>query len=257
MPKVALAEAGYVHYIPKMRTACSAEDILGLRREFERLERDDYAPSGTNRFRRYGNGVLLPWEQEGRINWLPSVRDAAGRDCAGYDQAGHNPDHQEIRNFPALSDEVKENSALIELIREDYSMTFWSDQGQQLPVYFGVHFIKLTSTGPGEPGISSPNCFHQDGEPFTFAHLIHRSGDVEGGVNYIGRPCLRDVPLEQAARDEIISEFTLTEPLESFTVHDPKVTHFVSPVTRPDDGSDSACERCIVLVDFSPTVQRI
>lgn len=48
-----------------------------------------------------------------------------------------------------------------------------------------------------------------------------------------------------------------SDPLDSFAVHDPKVTHFVSPITKPEGHPGDSCERCMVLVDFSPTVQKI
>ncbi|MGH8356644.1 MAG: 2OG-Fe dioxygenase family protein, partial [Pseudomonas sp.] len=62
---------------------------------------------------------------------------------------------------------------------------------------------------------------------------------------------------EDARSSQIWAEFTLSEPLDSFAVHDPKVSHYISPIKKLDDASPGVCERCIVLVDFSPTIQRI
>jgi len=257
MPERALEEQGYLHYVAKARDVCSAQAFSLLRREFSLLERDEYSPQGTNRFRRYANGIILPWLDQRTVNWLPPVVDSAGVRRAGYGQGRFNPDHAGMRNFHALSDEVKASPALLELIREDFALTFWPNGGHQFPIYVGVHFIKLTSPGPDRPGVSSPDCFHQDGEPFTFAHLIFRSPNSDGGVNFIGHPCLRDVSIEKAPSSSIKAQFTLAEPFDSFAVHDPKVTHYVSPIFKSKGVPGTECERCIILIDFCPTVQQI
>lgn len=256
MSRPVLAEDGYEHYMPRVSESYRVEDLAGLRQEFDRLERDEYAPVGGRRFRRYGNGVILPWENK-TGHWLPIVESDTGERRAGYDQGSNNPDHLSVRYFHALSESVRSNAILRALIEEDFSLTFWPRDGQQLPVYFGVHFVKLTSSGPSDPGVSSPDYFHQDGEPFTFAHLIHRSQNMMGGENFIGTTSIRNTRLEEAPVDQILARFTLFETLESFVVHDPKVSHYVSPIIKRDDKCEEATERCIVLIDFSPTVQRL
>ena len=259
MPREALLEDGYAHYVIRPGRASLDKEIELLRSEFAKLELDPYAPSGANRYRRYGNGVILPWCDKATPHWIPALKGSGGQRLAAYGQGSFNPDHQCSRQFPCLSEDVMECALLLDLIREDYSNTFWASSGQALPLYFGVHFIKLTSCGPDDWGVSSPNCFHQDGETFTFAHLIHRSHNMGGGINYIAAPELRDTALEDVRPDQIISEFTLVNPLDSFVVHDPRVSHYVSPVRMASDGDFDAmvCERCMVLVDFSPTVQKI
>lgn len=119
-----------------------------------------------------------------------------------------------------------------------------------------MHFVKIQSHDLSDLGISSPNCFHQDGEPFTFAHLVHRSEHAVGGVNYIGRPSIRNQPLEKVSAQDIMAEFTLNHFLESFAVFDPSVCHYVDPV-RKAAGSEAVAERCIILIDFSQTRQNI
>lgn len=257
MTRSTLMANGYAHYMPRISQDYSVEDFEDLRREFKELEQDEYAPLGVNRSRRYGNGIILPWQESVSRHWLPVVEDSVGRGRAGYDQGGNNPDHADIRYFYALSESVKNNRILLDLIDEDFSLTFWKHPGQPLPIYFGVHFVKLISMKRGTLGISSPNFFHQDGEPFTFAHLIYRSANMVGGVNYIGSTELRNVSLEQAPFHKIYNEFTLTEPFGSFVVHDPKVSHYVSPIEKIDDSDSEVCERCIVLIDFSPMTQKI
>lgn len=250
-------QEGYAHYFPRVSQKYDVEDLTLLKSEFAQLEKDEYAPPGVNRFRRYGNGVLLPWQTSSTVHWLPIVLDQAGRRRAGYDQGGNNPEHTNIRYFHSLSEKVKNDRVLLDLIGEDFSYTFWSRAGQPLPVYFGVHFVKLVSLRPDDLGISSPNFFHQDGEPFTFAHLVHRSKNMIGGINYIASVEARDMPIEEVAPEKIISQFTLSKPLESFVVHDPKVSHYVSPVRKADEHSLEECERSIILIDFSATAQEI
>ncbi|XCY73164.1 2OG-Fe dioxygenase family protein [Pseudomonas sp. CBR-F] len=87
--------------------------------------------------------------------------------------------------------------------------------------------------------------------------MIYRSSNMTGGINFIGHPEIRNMLFEDARASQIWAEFTLSEPLDSFAVHDPKVSHYISPIKKLDDASPGVCERCIVLVDFSPTIQRI
>lgn len=123
----------------------------------------------------------------------------------------------------------------------------------------GVHSISvlhLQAQDAVERGISSPDCFHQDGEPFTFAHLVKRSASTAGGHNYIGKTSVRNLPLGEVAPDDIIADFTLNSFLESFAVHDPRVCHYVDPI-RKAANSEGVTVRCIVLIDFSQTGQKI
>lgn len=102
----------------------------------------------------------------------------------------------------------------------------------------------------------SPDCFHQDGEPFTFAHLVRRASDTCGGINYIGSVDVRNRALNDVLDDEIIARFELREFMDSFAVHDPRVSHYVTPIRKATSHGEDA-ERCIILIDFSLTVQKI
>ncbi|WP_133650335.1 2OG-Fe dioxygenase family protein [Paraburkholderia flava] len=244
---------GFAHYQPAID--CDDDDRRILNEEFLSLESDEFAPPGVHRFRRYGNGIIIPWAEREEVFWIPPVTSA--NVCrAGYDQGGNNPEHRNIRYFNALSDVCKASRILQRLILDDFSHTFWQHVGQEFPIYFGVHFVKIQAHDSQELGISSPNCFHQDGEPFTFAHLVHRSGSTGGGVNYIGKPSIRDLSLYEVQADDIVAQFTLNGFLESFAVFDPAVCHYVDPV-RKASNSDAIAERCIILIDFSQTRQNI
>lgn len=248
-----LETQGFAHYEPAIDY--SARDRELLEQEFSALEPDEFAPSGVRRFRRYGNGIIIPWANRKQVFWIPPV--TSGGICrAGYDQGSNNPEHAQIRYFNALSEECRTSDILQQLILDDFSHTFWKHVGQAFPIYFGVHFVKLQAHDSVERGISSPDCFHQDGEPFTFAHLVKRSPSTAGGHNYIGRTSVRNRPLGEVASDDIIADFTLNNFLESFAVHDPRVCHYVDPIRR-DANSEGVAERCIMLIDFSQTGQKI
>lgn len=105
------------------------------------------------------------------------------------------------------------------------------------------------------PGFSSPDCFHQDGEPFTFAHLVYRNSNTVGGKNYIASTEMRNRNLGDVKENEIIYDFTLTDFLESFAVCDEKVSHYVDHINTIEKGK--MAERAMILIDFSFTKQAI
>lgn len=254
MQTQSLRDQGYLIYKPRLE--CAESDFQSLLSEFKSLEPDEHAHRSSNRYRRYGNGVLLPWKKDIKAEWLPEARDNQGRPLSGYDQGGNNPEHQAVRYFPSLSHQVKTNVFLNNLIADDFRRTFWSDRDKSLPIYVGVHFVKLSCEGKGDIGLSSPDCFHQDGEPFTFAHLFSRTKNTDGGVNYIGQVSARNQTLRMVSDEDVIASFQLTGFMDSFVVHDPKVSHYVSPIAKID-GDSGVAERCMILIDFSPMVQRV
>ncbi|QNX35363.1 2OG-Fe dioxygenase family protein [Acinetobacter seifertii] len=225
--------------------------------EFQMLEKDQFAPSDTQRFRRYGNALILPWEKEIKPIWLPPVANDNGEYLSGYDQGNNNPEHSSIRYFNALSEDVKKTKYLNQLVIDDYKLTFGLND-HYLPIYIGVHFVKLTSNSSDILGISSPDCFHQDGEPFTFAHLIYRSNNIVGGENYIAHPSERNKSLKEVNVENIYSHFTLKNISDSFAVHDSSVCHYVSPIKKVELSQDDLMgERWMILIDYSLTKQNI
>ena len=254
MIRESLVKDGYSRF--SMNHAFSEEDIAFLHREFRALEPDPYAPPGVQRFRRYGNGVIVPWRGGAGVDWMPVVIDSRGHGMSGYDQGGNNPEHENIRYFYALSDIIKSTELLTELVIKDFKNTFWSERDLISPIYFGVHFVRIVSSSINNRGISSPDCFHQDGEPFTFAHLVSRSKSTNGGVNYIGSTHVRNLALDEVAEDDICAKFELREFMDSFAVHDPRVSHYVSPIVKSEVDAGDA-DRCMILIDFSPMVQKI
>ena len=253
LAKNELKDSGFTHYQSKL--ICNSFQKLEFELEFEQLEHDPYAPNGINRYRCYGNGVILPWLNEEKIQWMPTIIKDKAR-YSGYNQGSNNPEHNDMRYFRALSGDIKSNEVLNQLVIDDFKRTFWPTPNQNLPIYFGVHFVKLQACENGDLGISSPNCFHQDGEPFTFAHMFSRTKNAQGGVNYIGEVSSRNQPLNKINENEIIDTFTLNDLLETFAVYDPLVTHYVSPIFKNDD-TNLPAERCMILIDFSQMKQVI
>lgn len=115
--------------------------------------------------------------------------------------------------------------------------------------------MKIICSDNSKPGFSSPDCFHQDGEPFTFAHLVKRSPNVLGGDNYIANVASRNKKLEEINSSDIISKFKLQNFLEIFAVCDEKVSHYVSHLTLKEKTGESY--RRMILIDFSFTKQSI
>jgi hypothetical protein len=231
------------------------ESKISIYNEFKKIEKDPFSSPENNRFRRYGNALIFPWDDVIKPIWLPTKLDENQNELSGYDQGDNNPEHSSIRYFSALSNQVKSSNYLNKLIVEDYELTFGLDN-HNLPIYVGVHFVKLVSESDSVLGISSPDCFHQDGEPFTFAHLIYRSNSTEGGTNYIAHIDERNKKLGTVNTKNIYSEFTLINSLESFAVHDSSVCHYVSPIKKKKYDQIDA-ERWMILIDYSLMKQKI
>ncbi|SFE80026.1 2OG-Fe dioxygenase family protein [Alteribacillus iranensis] len=224
------------------------KDLEQLQNAFDDLPPDEYAPH-LNRRRRYARAVIMPGSH--RVEWLPeTIID--GQDYYEYFQGSFNPEYTgEYRRFPALTKETRANRLLEEIIRFDFKETFWMKEDALMPIHAGIHFVKLYVKEEGDVAVSSPNNLHQDGEPFTFAHLIRRR-NINGGINAIASPKHRGKMLEDMAENEVMTTFYLEEALESYGVYDPLVAHYVGEVTKGNE--EGSGERSAILIDFQPTV---
>lgn len=224
------------------------EDLQQLQEAFLDLPPDEYAPH-LHRYRRYARAVIMP--RSYHIEWLPeTIID--GKPYHEYFQGSFNPEYKnEYRRFPSLTKDVLNNRLLKEILLFDFKQTFWTKEDALMPIHAGVHFVKLYVENEGEVAVSSPANLHQDGEPFTFAHLMKRR-NVKGGMNAIGTPAVRGKMPEEVPEEEIMTTFYLTEPLESYGVYDPLVTHYVGSVTKGEEKGSG--ERSMILIDFQPTV---
>lgn len=246
----AFKKSGFMHY--KAKAKCSSQEMDTLLTEVACLQKDPYAPQETIRKRSYGNAIILPWEAD-KLYWLPTAKHD-GKEKSGYDQGSNNPDHDSIRYFNALSKAFKATEFINELVLEDYNHTFGLSE-HYLPIYVGVHLVSVSCTNNAKPGFSSPDCFHQDGEPFTFAHLVNRSENAVGGKNYIAGTAIRNKTLPEVSDSDIIHEFQLDGFMDSFAVCDDLVSHYVDHLYMKDPSSP--VERTMILIDFSRTKQSI
>ena len=249
-----LNDVGFANYdLAKLFT--TDEDVRALRElseDFADLPADSYAT--PHRYRRYSRGVIMPWEPE-TLTWTPGSQDTDFGRVTHYYQGYNNPEFPGVqRRFPTLHKRTEANSLLRKLVLFDFHETRWSELDAQLPLHVGVHMIKISVPRDGELGLSSPDVMHQDGEPYTFAHLIYRR-NARGGVNSIATPAASGMRAEQLADDALLARFELREPLQSYGVVDQKVTHHVDAVSKgpgPEPG-----ERAMVLIDFTPMLPRI
>ena len=252
--KNAFQEHGYLKskINPLFLSSKARSEIKILRNNFDSLTRDPYSETRSNRFRSYSNLIILPWDR--KIIWLP-LENKNGRYVSSYWQGGFNPEHADAyRSFTPLSSEVKKTNFLNNLILHDFDLTFWKMENT-LPIYVGVHFIKLLVLEKNEIAFSSPDLLHRDGEAFTFAHLFERK-NVQGGVNYISTPELANSKIDDVPEDKILTKFELHEPFESYAVCDEMVSHYVSPI-KIDNPVLSHGSREIILIDFSTVQQQI
>lgn len=252
--KGSLEHQGYTRFYlaEQMPELDWATRLAELGREFADLPQDPYA-HGLHRYRRYSRAATFPWTEH--LEWIPERRDERGVPIAEYFQGDYNPDFASTyRRFPALSPTAKSNPLLERMIRFDFGQTFWSPRDRSLPIHVGVHLVKLMCQRQKEEAVSSPDHLHQDGEPFTFAHLITRH-NVLGGLNTIASPDCAGVSPEHIAPEFILAQFELTRPLESYGVCDRMVSHHVSRVRC--GSSTEPAERGVVLIDFTPMTPRV
>lgn len=169
---------GYaIYYLMKdLNYESIQHDYQELLEYFSNLPEDDYAPN-FNRYRRYSRAIILPETED--IYWLPTI-NKNNVEYSAYFQGKFNPEHPgAYREFHSIEKNIRNNKLLNEIIKANYKETFWNKEDKILPIHVGVHFVKLYVEKDGDKAISSPDCLHQDGEPFSFAHLIERT-NVKG-----------------------------------------------------------------------------
>ncbi|OYD07022.1 2OG-Fe dioxygenase family protein [Paludifilum halophilum] len=220
-----------------------------LKQVFTDLPADPYARD-TQRYRRYSRAVIIPWTHE--LHWLPNYHPRNGEPVCEYYQGAYNAEYQEeYRAFAPVPEAIKSNPLLQEMILYNFKLTFWDERILTMPIHVGVHFVKMSVDDPDSESVASPNHVHQDGEPFTFCHLIERS-NVIGGINTIATPECAGKNREEIDPNLIHEEFELTSPLESYGICDRMVSHYVSGVRLGTDRD--VAERSAILIDYVPTV---
>lgn len=225
-----------------------------LRDFFMTLPADFYEPK-SNRYRRHARAVYLPWSRH--LSWLPNIATPDRGEVVDYDMQGYNAEFSGVaRQFPAIPGKIQENPLVRRIVEVDLNNTMWLGGFPTTPLNVGVGCVMLAAEEEDDEALSTPNCLHQDGgsESFTFIHLVERT-NVIGGVNYIAPPrCVGLLPSE-ISPDLVHSEFSLDEPLDSFAVHNSRVSHYVSPVHRGNQLGGG--RRCVLLVAVSPLTKKL
>src|SRR5215469_2779609 len=220
---------GYCRFkVDDIAPSPDTESGLGrLQAAVDNLPIDPYAPA-ANRYRRYSNGILLPWAR--RVEWMPNRQGPKG-EFSEYYQSDYNPEYvSQTRHFMPFE---------AQLIR---------------PFVVGVHLVKLLVPKAGDRAVSSPDVLHQDGEPFTFVHLVKRENAV-GARTAVAIPDVAGKKPEEVDPATIHTQFELLRPLDSYGVLDSKVAHYVSGLERGPE--DRPGVRAALLTDFTPLVPLI
>lgn len=249
VPAADLAAQGYARVAPSFLLSANENDDQTFR-EFllacRDLPADPHCVAGL-RFRRYGRFKLQPDTLEITAE-APTIDLRTGRAATCYVQsAANNPEHAgRERHFAALLAAQSDSQFLRTSIARCFRDSPWPLDA--MPVVVGVHIVR-TIARPGEPGVSTPNHLHHDGEPVTWAFLLSRSG-VAGGENVIASPSAAGHTPAEAKSIDILARFTLEQPLSGWVVDDRRVSHYASPI-EPVPGVTQG-QRTILLIDFSP-----
>ncbi|AOJ07945.1 2OG-Fe dioxygenase family protein [Burkholderia mayonis] len=217
--------------------------VARLRRYADQLPVDRYG--GAGRHRSYAEGILMP--RTGHIDWKPGFVGVDGAIELEYHQeAGFQPEYGGVhRRFLRTSDSILALPLIRRLIRFDLALTPLSEIDE--PLLCGLHVLRMRAL----PGITSritPDCLHQDGQPFTAVHLIDRT-DAIGGVNYIAPPQYAGRQVDDVP-DDRLHAFSLYAPLESYIIDDEAVSHHVTSISCAPRAPCGI--RTVILIDFTP-----
>jgi len=168
-----------------------------------------------------------------------------------YEQPAElNADHNgSRRKFAPLPPDAYSNDLLKELVISDLASIplddFWVNSNRS-PILIGIHLVRMYAT-EGRPGVSSPNHPHQDGEPFTFVHLVQRHG-ITGGESQVYQSIQHQKGKAHPGKQ--LFHKTLEQPMETLAVFDRSVFHHVTAVNVADGFVEGY--RDVVLVDMTP-----
>ena len=222
----------------------SSEFQLLLTSELAALEPDGVLEDGAGRFRRHCKALLF----QDSMNIVSLANNSS---TAGYFQGKFNPEIDRVRRFGRISSKFAESQQIQDLILEDYRLTSWHEYPTEFPLCVGVSIIRFfvgPHTKKSHSVGATPNYFHQDGEVFTFAHLLETQ-NAAGGQNYIATTDCVGYPPDRVA-NKILSQFTMSEFMDSYAIYDPKISHHVDGITKKH--SKSSASRTVLLIDFTP-----
>jgi hypothetical protein len=206
-----------------------------LREDWTDLQPDRYLERGAMfRLRRFGRYYYAPADDA--LTPLPQQPYFQPKDENPY--AGGIE-----RTFAALLPDTVHNPFLHALVRSTFACLPVPDDRQGKTWEVRIHQIRIVAS-PGKPGLPAPEGIHQDGTDFLTLHLVRRHNVVggESTIYDLGR--------------QPIACHTMTEPLDSFIIEDPRVMHGVTPVHSADGLWPGT--RDLLGVDFiySPQLQR-
>ncbi|MFJ9342170.1 2OG-Fe dioxygenase family protein [Streptomyces sp. NPDC101733] len=254
-----LRERGFARYGAEQLgiavTGSAARDLARLGEVCADLPPDPYAP-GTRRFRRYSHAVYLPWTDE--LSWIPGIPDPLHGTVTELSHGDHDPRSPRSRRaLPGLPEASRANPLLLRLLHWDIEQVLRLKDLGRRPLWVGVHLIKLAVDQESQVAVSLPDCLHQDGGSsgtFTFAHLISRT-NVIGGQNLIATADSAGLRPEHLPTTDVRAEFTLTDPLDGYAVHDHRVSHYVAPIRAGADPGPGA--RSVAIVGIAPYVPQL
>ena len=206
-----------------------------LRSDWQDLKVDPYMKDGgTYRSRRYGHCFYLPTTHA--IAPLPHAPYSQSVEDNGF--AGGI-----ARIFEPLHDHTFDNDFLQALIRLSFSQFSFADVSMaNQPWDIGIHLIRTVATRDriGKP---TPEGIHHDGLNFTSIHLIRRQ-NARGGVTTI---CDN--------KGRAIKKVTLSVPLDSILIEDPRVMHGVSALMPEDLLRDAIRDVLIFDYQYAPRLK--
>jgi hypothetical protein len=207
-----------------------SEDWRMLGEASPHLPRDEYALD-AGRYRSFDRYILTcRADNMARLEATPTATP--------YRQSlAYNPELGDIaRRYPRSRVLRPENTALLEIMR--CTVPVLRCLAGAVSFMINVHHIRYLVL-PDRPARNSPAGYHRDGERFISVHLLDRQ-HVVGGANRIA---------DQA--ENMLSEFTLTEPGDCFIIDDDLVLHAVDEMTV--EPSAASGTRDILLIDYMPS----
>ena len=83
-------------------------------------------------------------------------------------------------------------------------------------------------------------------------HFGMKKTNITEGTRAIAIPEAAGNKPEDIDNKDLIEVFEITQPLESYGVYDPDVSHYVSPVEKGNDNHIGV--RSVILIDYQQTI---
>lgn len=194
-----------------------------IRSSWDNLEGDRYlSDGGSYRLRRYARFCVIPAERFiARLPHASFYQSAYTNKFAGGVE----------RLFAPVEDTLIED--LCQIIRFDLSQLPCADSPDIMEVR--AHQFRIVANGGGH-GKPTPEGLHRDGADFLAMHFIGRN-NVSGGMTYV-----------MDANSSSASAITLLNMMDTLYLDDPRMLHYVTPVTAAD--SRSVGYRDVLVLDF-------